>query len=97
MLRNKFVGTKLKRKSRHPKNPSMALSKCDHDLVHGEEIKLRATLGLNPNEMMKSARAEIRLLNQAAYNALVSKGKITIQQLRIHRKLTIKFVKTYRL
>ncbi|MBV4506465.1 RHS domain-containing protein [Pseudomonas sp. BW13M1] len=95
LMRNKYlqdIGLAPKRR-RMRGNPSIALSPKNHDAVHLEENRLRRQLGLKPNQMLKSGRAEIRLMSQAIYNSLVVKGKITQQQLRTARRSAIKFAK----
>jgi uncharacterized protein RhaS with RHS repeats len=74
-------------------NPSIALSPANHDAVHLEENALRKQMGLGPNDMLKTGKAEIKLMNEAIYNSLVKTKKITIEQLRIARKMAAAWAK----
>jgi RHS repeat-associated protein len=94
LLRNKYLQDKgLTGNSRHRQNPSIALSPTNHDIVHAEEYRLRNAMGLGNNQMLKSGRLEIRLSAQAINNTLVANGTISIDQLRIARKLAERFAK----
>ena len=75
-------------------NPSIALSPKNHDAVHLQENALRRALGLGPNDMLKNGKLEIRLMSQAIYNSLVRTGKISIDQLRIARRMSEKWAKS---
>jgi RHS repeat-associated protein len=95
VLRNKYlqergIGTGTRVKG----NPSIALSPANHDAVHAEEARLRRGMGLGPNDMLRSSKAEIRLMSQAINNTMVRNGTMTIQQLRTARKMSEKFART---
>jgi RHS repeat-associated protein len=95
ILRNKYlqdrgVGTGTRVRG----NPSVALSPANHDAVHAEEARLRRGMGLGPNDMLRSSKAETRLMNQAINNTMVRNGTMTIQQLRTARRMSDKFARS---
>jgi RHS repeat-associated protein len=94
ILRNKYlqdngIGTGKRVKG----NPSIALSPANHDAVHAEENKLRRGMGLKPNQMLKSAKAEIRLMTKAIHNSLVKTGIISPQQALKAKKMAMSWAK----
>ena len=94
LLRNKFLqNLGLAGKNRNRQNPSIALSPTSHDIAHSEEFRLRNAMGLGNNDMLKRGKFEIRMSAQAINNTLVANGTITIDQLRIARKLAENFAK----
>ena len=94
ILRNKFLEDKGIATGRRVKgNPSIALTPKHHDDVHAEENRLRAKMGMGPNQMLKRGKLEIRLMSQAIHNSLVRTGVITQQQLRTARRSASAFAK----
>jgi len=77
-------------------NPSIALSRENHKMVHTEERRLRAQMGLGANDMLKSSKAEIRLMNEAIHRTMVKFNIMTMQQLRTARRMAERWIKTQR-
>ena len=75
-------------------NPSIALDPKNHKAVHAEENALRKARGLGVNDMLKTGRAEIRLMSRAIYNTLVRDKKISIEQLRTARRMATTWAKS---
>jgi RHS repeat-associated protein len=95
ILRNKFLEDNgVASGKRDKRNPSIALSPQNHDIVHAEEGRLRKGMGLGKNEMLKRGKHEIRLMHQAIYNTMVKRGTVSIQQLRNARRMAEKFAKS---
>nr|WP_264484592.1 hypothetical protein [Proteus sp. NMG38-2] len=95
IIRNKYfqisgIGTGRRVKG----NPSIALTPEHHDWVHAAENTLRKAMKLGVNDMLSSARLEIKLMSKAIQLSLIDTNIISQQQLRTARRYAKSFAKS---